>query len=162
MAAPELIVRRLIERRFEFVLIGGLAAVVHGVTLVTRDADICCSFDADNLMKLNAAIADLHPILRMTPQRLPLELTPELCGRLQNLYLATDLGTLDCLSNVLGLGGYEEVLRQSASLRLWGGECRVLTLDALIQSKQATNRPHDRQTIAQLRVIQTRPPSAES
>lgn len=157
MAAPELIVRRLIERQFEFVLIGGLAAVIHGVTLVTRDADICCSFDTDNLMKLNAAIADLHPVHRMTPQRLPLELTPELCGRLQNLYLATDLGTLDCLNSVLGVGAYEDVLRQSASLRLWGGECRVLTMEALIQSKQATDRPHDRQTVAQLRIIQARP-----
>ena len=156
MAEPELIVRRLIERRFEFVLIGGLAAVVHGVTLVTRDADICCSFNPDNLMKLNAAIADLHPVLRMTPQRLPLELTPELCSRLQNLYLSTDLGPLDCLSSVLGVGDYQEVRRQSTPLRLWDGECRVLSMNALIQAKQATNRPHDRQTIAQLRIIQAR------
>jgi len=162
MVAPDLIVRRLIERQFEFVLIGGLAAVVHGVTLVTRDADICCSFDPDNLMKLNAAIADLHPVHRMTPQRLPLELTPELCRRLQNLYLATDLGTLDCLSAVLGVGDYEEVRRQSAPLRLWGGECRVFTMDALIKSKQATDRPHDRQTIAQLRIIQLRLPDKET
>jgi hypothetical protein len=39
---------------------------------------------------------------------------------------------------------------------LWGGSCRILTIDALIRAKQATDRPHDRQTIAQLRIIQAK------
>jgi hypothetical protein len=35
-------------------------------------------------------------------------------------------------------------------------------MDALIQSKQATDRPHDRQTIAQLRIIQARLPDKQT
>lgn len=156
MAEPDLIVRRLVERRFEFVLIGGLAAVVHGVSLSTRDADICCAFDPENLDRLYAVVADLHPVRRQTPQKLPFELTPLLRSTLKNVYLSTDFGTLDCLSSVLGLGDYEAVRRQSIPLRLWGGECRILTIDALILAKQATSRPHDLQTITQLRIIQAR------
>lgn len=156
MPEPDLIIRRLIEHRFEFVLIGGLAAVVHGVTLTTRDADICCSFEFDNLVRLQGILADLHPVHRITPQRLPFEFEEGLFRRLQNLYLSTDLGTLDCLSTVLGLGDFEQVKQQSLELRLWGGSCRILTIDALIRAKQATDRPHDRQTIDQLRVIQAR------
>lgn len=156
MPEPDLIIRRLIEHRFEFVLIGGLAAVVHGVTLTTRDADICCSFEFDNLVRLHGILADLHPVHRITPQRLPFEFEEGLFRRLQNLYLSTDLGTLDCLSTVLGLGDFEQVKQQSLELRLWGGSCRILTIDALIRAKQATDRPHDRQTIDQLRVIQAR------
>ena len=95
MPEPDLIIRRLVERQFEFVLIGGLAAVIHGVTLMTRDADICCRFDTDNLLKLQSILADLHPVHRMTPQRLPLDLTPKVGERLRNLYLSTDVGKLD-------------------------------------------------------------------
>src|SRR5262245_22602036 len=82
----------------EFVLVGGYAAVAHGVTLVTQDVDICCRFTKENLFRLQAVLAELHPRHRMTPQKLPLELTDELCARLNNLYLETDLCMLDCLS----------------------------------------------------------------
>ncbi|MGH7299842.1 MAG: hypothetical protein ACREKQ_06425 [Candidatus Rokuibacteriota bacterium] len=40
----------------EFVLIGGFAAVAHGVTLLTQDIDICCRFAAENLLRLQAAL----------------------------------------------------------------------------------------------------------
>jgi len=156
MPEPDLIIRRLVERGFEFVLIGGLAAVVHGVSLSTRDADVCCSFEFHNIVRLHSLLEDLHPVHRLTPQRLPFVFEEGLFRRLQNLYLSTDLGTLDCLSSVLGLGDYLQVRQQSMELRLWGGTCRILTIDALILSKQATNRPHDQQTIAQLRIIQAR------
>lgn len=143
-------------------LIGGLAAVVHGVSLSTRDADICCSFDFGNVVKLHSLLEDLHPVHRLTPQRLPFVFDEGLFQRLQDFHLPTDVGALDCLSSVLGLGDYPQVRRQSIELRLWGGACRILTIDALILSKQATNRPHDNQTIAQLRIIQARqrPPGA--
>ena len=42
--------RRLIEGHVEFVLVGGFAAVAHGVTLVTRDVEICCRFTEAILM----------------------------------------------------------------------------------------------------------------
>jgi len=44
--------RRLIAAQVEFVLVGGFAAVAHGVTLVTRDVDICCRFSEANLMRI--------------------------------------------------------------------------------------------------------------
>jgi hypothetical protein len=46
------LVRRLIASDVEFVLVGGFAAVAHGVTLVTRDVDICCRFTEANLMRI--------------------------------------------------------------------------------------------------------------
>jgi len=36
----------------EFVLVGGYAAVTHGVSLVTQDVDICCRFSKENLLRL--------------------------------------------------------------------------------------------------------------
>jgi hypothetical protein len=47
------LLRRLIVSDVEFVLVGGFAAVAHGVTLVTRDLDICCRFTEINLMRIH-------------------------------------------------------------------------------------------------------------
>jgi hypothetical protein len=147
--------RKLIEAQVEFVLVGGFAAVAHGVTLVTRDVDICCRFSEANLMRIQTALADLHPVHRSRPD-LPFALTPEQCASLKNLYLKTDLGMVDCLGEVLGVGDFESVLRQSVELELPSGNCRILSLDALIRAKEAMNRDHDRFTARQLREIQRR------
>ena len=147
--------RRLVEAQVEFVLIGGFAAVAHGVTLVTRDVDICCRFTEPNLMRIQKAFADLHPVHRSRPD-LPLALTSEQCADLRNLYLKTDLGIVDCLSNVLGVGDFETVLKQSIELELPFGNCRILDLEALIRAKETMNRDHDRITVKQLREIKRR------
>jgi len=147
--------RRLVEAQVEFVLIGGFAAAAHGVTLVTRDVDICCRFSEANLMRLQKAFADLHPAHRSRPD-LPLALTPRQCADLKNLYLKTDLGTVDCLSEVLGVGDFESVLAHSVELELPCGNCRILDLQTLIRAKEAMNRDHDRVAVRQLREIQRR------
>jgi len=147
--------RRLVEAQVEFVLIGGFAAVAHGVTLVTRDVDICCRFTEENLMRIQQAFADLHPVHRSRPD-LPLALTAEQCANLQNLYLKTDLGIVDCLSNVLGLGDFDSVLKGSIDLELPFGHCRILDIESLIRAKESMNRDHDRITAKQLREIKRR------
>jgi hypothetical protein len=147
------LLRRLVGADVDFVIVGGYAGVVHGCTLVTQDVDICCDFTPRNLLVLQRAIADLHPVHRMTPSRQPLELTAENVGQFRNLYLDTDLGHLDCLSEIQGLGGYEEVAKASQTIEIDGLSLRVLTLDALVVAKEAMNRPRDREAIRQLRVI---------
>lgn len=147
--------RRLILARAEFVLVGGFAAVAHGVTLVTRDVDICCRFSEPNLMRIQSAVADLHPVHR-TRTDMALELTPEICASLKNLYLKTDLGVLDCLGEVLGVGGFDEVLKNSVEIELPYGRCRIIDIDALIRAKEAMDRNHDRMTVHYLKEIKKR------
>ena len=124
MADFENLLARLIEHRVEFVLVGGFAATAYGGTLLTQDVDVCLRFSPDNLMRLQEALADLHPVHRMTPQRLPLRLTPETCRDLKNLYLDTDLGQLDCLGTIQGVGDFEQ--REAAQYRSSSG-CRCLS-----------------------------------
>src|SRR5512134_4125046 len=107
------ILRRLHDSKVEFSLIGGLAAVHHAATLVTQDVDVCARFTLENLRRIEAAVKDLHPRHRFTTNHLPLQLTDELCRDLKSLYLLTDLGMLDCLSEVTGIGSFEQVLQQS-------------------------------------------------
>src|SRR5262245_26896803 len=62
------ILQRLNRDKVEYVVVGGLAAVFHGVPLVTRDIDVCLSLTRENLVRLEKALADLHPVHRQTPQ----------------------------------------------------------------------------------------------
>jgi hypothetical protein len=156
MAELESLLERLVRFRVAFVVVGGFAAVAHGVSLLTEDVDVCCRFTKANLLRLQAALADLHPVHRMTPARLPLALTPERCASLRNLYLDTDYGQLDCLGEVKAIGDYGQVSRRSVLVDLPFGPCRVLNIDALIRSKEAMDRPRDRAAVVQLRAIRAR------
>jgi hypothetical protein len=147
------ILRRLHDAKVEFSLISGLASRHYGVTLVTDDVDICARFTPENLRRIETAFKDFHPRHRLTTNKLPLELTDELCGRLKNMYLNTDLGILDCLGEVAGVGDFDAVLRQSQLTDFPFGRCYVLKIEALMQAKQAVARPHDLMAVAQLKAI---------
>ena len=147
--------KRLITGNVEFVLVGGFAAIAHGVLRSTRDVDVCCRFSEENLMRIQKALVDLHPVYRPRTD-LPLELTPQLCASLKNLYLKTDLGILDCIGEIKGVGGFEEVAKHSVELELPIGKCRVIDLETLIVAKEAMDRDHDRITVRDLKEIKKR------
>src|SRR4051812_31534520 len=88
---------RLRRHGLEFVIIGGFCGIMHGVSLVTKDLDVCCEFTPPNLRRIEAAFSDVHPFHRLAANKLPFELNDDLCTRLKNLYLQTDLGKLDVL-----------------------------------------------------------------
>lgn len=150
------LVQKLAAGGVEFVVVGGYAAVAHGASVMTRDVDICCRFSLENLHRLARVLSDAHPKHRMTPQRLPFVLTDDNATHFRNLCLDTDLGSLDCLSEVAGLGGFDAVLHQSIAINLGSGTCRVLGLDALIRAKEAMGRTQDKLTLLQLRAIKER------
>src|SRR5881628_1993722 len=97
------IISRLHGAGVEFVLVGGIAAVRHGASYLTYDVDICVPVAPDNFKKIGSAVRDLNPRFRQKKE-IKFELTDELLSTLQNLYLITDLGPLDCLGEITGIG----------------------------------------------------------
>jgi hypothetical protein len=155
------LLQRLQEQHVEFVIIGGVCGLLHGVSLVTLDLDICCRFTPENLRRIEAAVKDLRPCHRLVANKLPLELTDELCSRLKNMYLQTDLGILDCLSEVSGIGDYDACLCRSIVHEMSYGRFRILDIDAIIAAKEAVARDKDLAAVKQLRGIKeklTKPP----
>jgi hypothetical protein len=144
---------RLKTAGLDFVVIGGVCCVYHGVPIATYDLDICCRFDESSVRKIDAALRDLHPYHRLTPQRLPFVVTEELLAGLKNLYLETDLGRLDCLGEVLGVGDYEAALRNSQLATLSYGTFHFLDLDSLITSKEQAGRDRDLAALRHLKPI---------
>ena len=152
----KMLLERLIQHHVDFVVIGGVCGVLHGVALVTFDLDICCRFSRDNLRRIEAAVKDLHPQHRLTANKLPLELTDELCDSLKNIYLKTDLGILDCLGEVAGLGNYDQVRARSILYKMSYGEFPILSLEALIAAKEAAGREKDLYAVRLLRALPPR------
>jgi hypothetical protein len=147
------LLERLVKAGVDFVIVGGFAGVVHGCTYVTQDVAICCDFSAANLLALQTAISDLGPVHRMTPGRKKLQLTEKTSGQFKNLYLDTNIGQLDCLSFIDGLGDYDQVKRASGLIEVENIKMCVLNLDALIKTKRAMNRPRDKEAVFQLEAI---------
>jgi predicted nucleotidyltransferase len=143
----------LAKHDVDFVVVGGYAVAAYGSSFVTQDVDICCDFSTDNLLRLQKALGEMHPVHRMTPKRLPLVLTKEKCEGLKNLYLDTDIGQVDCLGSVLGIGDFEEVKQRSVSVLIDGFECRLIKLSALIEAKKAMGRPRDLAAVQELEAI---------
>jgi hypothetical protein len=147
------LLERLNKAGVDFVIVGGFAGTVYGCMMVTQDIDICLDFSPANLLTLQKAISDLNPVHRMTPGRKKLELTEKNCSSFRNLYLDTDIGRLDCLGSIKGIGDYQKVKDESVTVETGGVRLKVLNLDALIESKKAMNRPRDRQAVAELEAI---------
>ncbi len=146
----------LVGGEVEFVLVGGYSAMLHGSSLMTRDVDVVCPMDSRNLARLHAALLHWHPVHRMTPKAPPF--TPEDAARndWRNLYLRTDIGILDCLGEVRGLGDYAACLTRSKALDLGAFSIRTLSLEALIDAKRAMGRPRDLLTAQELETIRER------
>ena len=147
---------RLQASGLEFVVIGGVCVVYHGAPLATFDLDICCPFGAESVLRIEAALHDLHPVHRLTANKLPLSATRSIFGELKNVYLQTDLGKLDCLGEVAGVGDFQAALHCSVAANFSYGTFRFLNLDALIASKRAVGRERDLAAVRQLLAIKER------
>jgi hypothetical protein len=61
-----------------------------------------------------------------------------------NFTLDTDLGDVDVLAQVSGIGAYEHALAQSKEYTIFGRPVQVLTLNGVIAAKKAAGSPKDR------------------
>ena len=149
------LLKRLLEHEVNFVLAGGLACAVHGSPLVTQDIDICIFFDDLQIAKLREALKDLEPRLRMNPNFKPSFLDhPKRSNELKNIYLETNLGILDMMSELQPIGDFQSVSRHAVTIRLYGHDCKVVSLEDLIRIKETMSRPKDKETLLHLREIQ--------
>ena len=149
----EQIIAALVAAGVRFVVVGGVAATLHGSARLTNDIDLCYDPAPDNLEALVRLLRGWHAYLREVEPGLPFTLDVRALRTTPIMTLVTDLGNLDLLDRVLGLGGYAEVLAASERVQLERIEFRALTLPALIAAKKATGRPKDREHVIELEVL---------
>lgn len=146
--------RVLVERDVDFVVIGGIAGLARGSAYMTHDLDIVYARDRDNLGRLAAALAELEARLRGAPEDVPFLLDAETLRQGAHFTFSTASGPLDILDRPDGSPPYEELKRRAGEpLDVDGLPVFVASLDDLIAMKEATGRPRDKVVASELREL---------
>lgn len=141
---PLALLTALSDAGVEFVLIGGVAARLHGSPSLTRDVDICHRRSKENLERLAAVLRDLRARLRGVDDDVPFLLDARTLAAGGNFTFTTSAGDLDLLAMPAGVDGYEELIVHADVVHLDDLAVSVAALDDLIRMKVAAGRPKDR------------------
>jgi hypothetical protein len=151
---PVAVLAALARHGVRFVLIGGVAANVHGYPLPTEDVDIAPETSAANLRRLAAALREMNARIRVAgePDGVPFTIDETTLAGNVAWTLTTALGDLDVVTEPHGTSGYAELRRDAVEIPL-GDELRVLvaSLPDIIRSKEAAGRPKDLAALPALR-----------
>jgi hypothetical protein len=140
LAAQQIeLLRALARHGVEFVVVGGVAAQVHGWRGATVDLDIAVSTDDSNVHRLNRALASVGAGQ----------------GRVGAFGTAfqTMHGRLEIVRRAHAIGHYEDWLRGAREHELADGLAVVVAAPAdILRSKEAAGREKDRAALPQMRL----------
>lgn len=134
-------------------LIGGLAGSLHGSPAHTNDADIVPLPSASNYERLSRALRSLGAELRTDAGPVPFDPHPALLQSMAMLHLTARFGDLDLATRPAGGATYDELARSAVAYDVEGMVVRAASLDHVIASKRAADRPKDRVTIPILQAL---------
>lgn len=137
----------------EFIVIGGIAARVHGSGRITQDVDVVYARSDANLERIVKALGPFKPYLRGAPPGLPFEWSAKTLKAGLNFTLITSLGPVDILGEVAGGGRYEDLLEHCETHAMFGHRTLVVSLPWLIHLKRSAGRTRDFEAIAELELI---------
>lgn len=150
----ERMLQTLHEHGVDYVLIGGMAVIVHGSTRLTQDADFAIAFNVENRRKLVEALRPLHP----RPMRLALGAAwvwDEACVRPPWSIFRTDAGRLDIVLRLPGIESFQALRERAEMYEIAGIPTPVASIADLIKMKSSSDRPKDHDDVHQLRVIES-------
>lgn len=158
---PRALLEVLVRRDVRFVLIGGLAATLHGSPFLTEDVDITPAADSANLERLSAVLGELEarPAGSARPVGSGEHLSPERLQGAPIVRLATRHGRLDLLWEPTGTAGFEDLRLQASTTDVGDLSVLLASLPDVIRSMEAAGRSGDRMTVPALRRL-ARPPLA--
>ena len=144
---PERLFTTLARHRVDYVLIGALAARLQGFPRMTADADITPSRESDNLRRLAAALRDLKARIYTdtVPEGLPFDCSAAMLERGDLWNLVTAAGRLGIAFRPSGTDGFDDLVKGAVRFEVYGGELLASSLRDILRSKEAADRPQDRQ-----------------
>lgn len=152
---PERLMRVLHRHKVRFVLIGALAARLHGFPRLTADADITPADDRANLDRLAAALRELQAKVytESVPAGLPFDTSSTMLARSRMWNLVTDAGRLDIAFAPAGTDGYDDLKKNAEEFEAFGVRFFAASLDDIIRSKTAAGRDKDEDDVLLLRAL---------
>jgi hypothetical protein len=135
---------KLCDAGVEFIIVGGVAAVLQGVPITTIDLDIVHRRTPENVARLLEVLHNLDATMRYDLARRGLRPTAEMLAGKGQINLSTSLGPIDPLCELDAGQGYDELLSHSVAVIDEGRLLHVLDLPTLIAAKTKAGRPKDR------------------
>ncbi len=145
------VLAKLVEAKVEFVVVGGVSAVLQGVPIVTIDLAICYRRTPENIARLAAVVAALNARMRNFPPDLPFTLDARAIQLGCNFTLDVGGESFDLLGVMSGVGGYEDIIQQTNDVPIDSMTVKTLSLEQLIVAKEAAGRPKDLSAIPIIR-----------
>lgn len=144
---PARIFETLARHHVEFVLVGALAARLQGFPRLTADADLTPADSPENLERLSVALRKLHARVytESVPEGLAFTCTGPGLARAEVWNLVTDAGRVDIIRHPVGVSGYDELRAHAVRFELHGAPLFAASLGDILRSKEAADRPQDRQ-----------------
>ena len=143
----------LADAKVKFVIVGAYAGVAHGSVQVTQDLDVCYERTPENIKRLAAALAPFHPRLRGISEDVPFVLDERALAQGMNFTLQTDVGELDLLGQLSGVGQFQDAAKDAVWIEIFGKSHLVASLDVVIRSKRAAGRPKDLTALPELEAL---------
>jgi hypothetical protein len=146
---PRLVIDVLNRHGVRYVLIGGVAATLHGSPLRTGDTDVCPDVRPDNLERLAAALRELKARIRTEGIEggLPFACDAAFLSRFTLINLETEAGDVDVSFEPSGTKGYDDLVASVSSFDLDGSIAPTAALLDIIRSKTAANRQKDLESL---------------
>ena len=136
----------------ECVIVGGLAAAIHGSARLTQPVEFVYAGTPANIDRLVDALRPHAPHPRGAPPGLPFDWSRATIERGLSFALTTVIGDFDLLGEIPGGGNYEALLPHTRQVEMFGCRCRCLNLPELIRVKRA-GRTKDPDTLAELEAL---------
>lgn len=143
----------LAQYQIECVIIDGVAATAYGASYLTHDLDVCYARNPANLERLAEALKNIHARLRGAPEGLLFQLDARTLHQGLNFTFQTDIGSVDLLGEVMGVGRFPEAKSDAQIQQIFGHPFFVLSLPRLIAAKRAAGRVKDQLVLPELEAI---------
>ena len=136
----------LAKYNVEYIIVGGVSAVLNGAPVTTYDLDIIHSREKDNLGRLMSALTELNTYYRT---RRDIKIVPEVDALSSpgHHLLVTDFGPLDILGTVGNGLDYNDIFKESNTMKAGEFHVRVQNLESLIFVKKEIGRDKDHLTL---------------
>jgi hypothetical protein len=135
----------------DYVAVGAIALIAHGVVRSTLDVDLIPDTQPANLERLAVAIRSLDGHPRGEPG---VAITPQLLAREANMRFDTVAGQLDVMCDATYRRFYPELRARSVALEVEGVRLRVASRNDLIRLKAGTGRDRDLLDIGDLLALE--------
>lgn len=162
------ILAALKQHDVRFVIVGGIAAMLHGYTGATFDVDAVPAATTANLDRLGKALMKLKAVVWADPSRRDLfpdgrppeaddfGYTAEGLRNARVWHLTSSAGLIDIVMEIDGVGGYATLRKGANTMTVFGIELAVASLDDIITSKRFVARPKDLRALDELERLRDR------